>query len=124
MPGSNEIILSLAEHRGWDASMTVFGHLGEDSLRLVEAIERLPIHNYVHPTYGTVMSMLNTPLGLTLAPSMKVEPPSPKVAEQVQSAPPSPPPQKRHTPARRQPVFRSQPQVDEAQMQAPQQSPA
>lgn len=121
MSGTNEIIISLAEHRGWEGSMTVFGHLGEESLRLVEAIERLPIHNYVHPTYGTVMSMLNTPLGLTLAPSLKVEsPPRPKLVAQVPvpSRPPAPPAPRAQD--GQQPVFRKQPQVDEAQQLASQ----
>jgi len=118
MPGTNEIILSLAEHRGWEGSMTVFGHLGEESLRVVEAIDRLPMHNYVHPTYGTVMSMLNTPLSLTMAPSNAVEvSPTPKVLAVAPPGPmpPGPMPPVASTVSQR-PVFRSQPKMDEAQL--------
>jgi len=65
--GTSDLFVSLAEHRGWEASMTVFGHVAESELKQgVEAILQQPIHQYTHPQYGTVMAMLNTPLGMRL----------------------------------------------------------
>ena len=71
--GANDIFISLArgsEHDGWEQSMTVLGHVPEAELTdLVEgAILSKPKHDFTHPQYGTVMSMLDTKLGLALAP--------------------------------------------------------
>lgn len=64
---SSDLFISLArqgEHRGWETSMTVVGRVPEPALSsLVESrILSLPKHNFTHPKFGTVMSMLNRPL--------------------------------------------------------------
>lgn len=68
------MFISLArhgEHDGWEASMTVLGRVPEPELTvLVEGkILSLPKHNFTHPTYGTVMSMLDKELPCRLKPS-------------------------------------------------------
>lgn len=79
MGGTTELIISLADHPGWEGSMTVVGHLAPASIPIAEAVVKRPIHNYVHPTFHTVMSMLNTALPLTLMPG--------RIAESITSAP-------------------------------------
>lgn len=69
--GANDLFISLArgaEHAGWEASMTVLGHVPQPALdELIEgAILAKPKHTFTHPQYGTVMSMLDTKLPLTL----------------------------------------------------------
>ena len=68
---SSDVFVSLArdgEHDGWEASMTVFGRVAEDDLAriLEDKVLAKPIHSITHPQYGTVMSMLKTPLPCTL----------------------------------------------------------
>jgi cyclophilin family peptidyl-prolyl cis-trans isomerase len=72
--GASDVFISLAkhgEHDGWEASMTVLGVVPEPALsELVEQkILALPRHDFKHPTYGTVMSMLDKelPCRLTLS---------------------------------------------------------
>jgi hypothetical protein len=65
--GTSDIFISLArhgEHDGWESSMTVLGSVPEPELTALveEKILTLPKHNFTHPTYGTVMSMLDTEL--------------------------------------------------------------
>ena len=72
--GTSDLFVSLArgkEHDGWEQSMTIVGQVPEPELSaLVEgAILARPKHNFTHPNYGTVMSMLDKelPCKLTLA---------------------------------------------------------
>ena len=65
--GTSDIFVSLArgaEHDGWEASMTILGSVPEPALtQLVEgALLAQKKHNFTHPTYGTVMSMLDVEL--------------------------------------------------------------
>ena len=69
--GSSDLFVSLArhgEHLGWEASMTIVGHVPEPALTaLVEArVLSLPKHNFTHPKFGTLMSMLDRPLACHL----------------------------------------------------------
>lgn len=69
--GTNDLFISLArgaEHDGWEQSMTVLGRVPDAELdSLVEgAILALPKHDFKHPQYGTVMSMLDKGLPLKL----------------------------------------------------------
>mmetsp|Transcript_61647 Transcript_61647/g.163306 ORF Transcript_61647/g.163306 Transcript_61647/m.163306 type:complete len:112 (+) Transcript_61647:2-337(+) len=71
---TSDIFISLAkngEHDGWEGSMTVLGRVPEPALTdIVEGrILALPKHNFVHPDYGTHMSMLNTELPCRLSVS-------------------------------------------------------
>ena len=67
---ASELFISLArnnEHDGWETGMTVIGHVPEPSLtHLQQVILQLPKHNFTHPQYGTVMSMLNEERELVL----------------------------------------------------------
>ena len=70
--GASDIFISLAkgdEHAGWEVSMTVLGDVPEPQLtELVEqAILSRPYHDFKHPQYGTVMSMLDSELPCRLA---------------------------------------------------------
>ena len=72
--GTSDLFVSLArgaEHDGWEQSMTIIGRVEEPQLTdLVEgAILALPKHDFKHPQYGTVMSMLDKerPCRLVLA---------------------------------------------------------
>ena len=74
--GTSDLFISLAknnEHDGWEASMTIVGQVPEPQLtEIVEgSILALPKHNFTHPNYGTVMSMLDKEL-----PCKLVVPPS------------------------------------------------
>ena len=65
--GAADLFVSLArngEHDGWETSMTVVGSVPEPELtELVEGrILSLPFHDFKHPVYGTVMSMLDAEL--------------------------------------------------------------
>ena len=65
--GASDVFVSLArrgEHAGWEGSMTVLGRVAEPALEaIVEGrILAMPIHDFTHPNYGTVMSMLDEPL--------------------------------------------------------------
>ena len=65
--GASDLFISLArngEHDGWESGMTVLGTVPEPALsELVEdKILALPKHNFTHPNYGTVMSMLDKEL--------------------------------------------------------------
>lgn len=93
MSGNSEVLIALAPHPGWEASMTVVGHVVADSMPAVEAIVQMPHHNYVHPTYGTVMSMLNTALPVSLTVGLPALPPGapPRQKQQAPQAPPGPP---------------------------------
>ena len=69
---ANDLFISLAkgaEHDGWEQSMTVLGRVPDAELdSLVEgAIMALPKHDFKHPQYGTVMSMLDKGLPLKLS---------------------------------------------------------
>ena len=62
--GASDLFISLArngEHDGWEQSMTVVGHVPEPELttHVEEQLLKLPVHNFTHPQYGTVMSMLD-----------------------------------------------------------------
>ena len=66
--GTSDVFISLAAHPGWEASMTVVGRVSEAQLeQQIGQILRLPRHNFTHPTYGTVMSMLDKKLPMRLA---------------------------------------------------------
>ena len=65
--GASDLFISLAEngeHSGWESSMTVVGHVGDDVIRAVVEgrILAMPKHDFTHPQYGTVMSMLTEPI--------------------------------------------------------------
>ena len=65
--GTSDLFISLArgrEHDGWETAMTIVGQVPEPALtELVEKkILALPKHNFTHPEYGTVMSMLDAEL--------------------------------------------------------------
>ena len=65
--GASDLFISLAangEHAGWESSMTVVGHVADEALRgVVEGeILAMPKHDFTHPQYGTVMSMLTEPV--------------------------------------------------------------
>lgn len=65
--GTSDFFVALDTHRGWEASMTVFGHVAEPEMKSqVEPILQRPIHQFTHPQYGTVMAMLDTPVGIRL----------------------------------------------------------
>ena len=69
--GTSDFFISLArnhEHEGWEASMTIVGTVPEPMLtELVEqAIMALPKYDFVHPEFGTVMSMLDPELPVRL----------------------------------------------------------
>jgi cyclophilin family peptidyl-prolyl cis-trans isomerase len=66
--GSSDFFISLGDHRGWEGSMTVFGQVEPQIIlqRVMPILER-PHHNFKHPTFGTVMSMLDTPLAFRLS---------------------------------------------------------
>lgn len=66
--GSSDVFVALADHPGWENSMTVFGEVSEADLRahIEQPILSLPRHTMIHPTFGTKMSMLNTPLPITI----------------------------------------------------------
>jgi len=72
--GTSDLFISLArgtEHDGWESGMTIVGRVPEPDLTdVVEgAVLALPKHDFTHPTYGTVMSMLDKELPCTLAAS-------------------------------------------------------
>ena len=48
---------TVAEHNGWEGSMTVVGHVAEPGLtELIEGrVLSLPKHEFVHPDFGTKM---------------------------------------------------------------------
>lgn len=61
---ADDVFISLArnnEHNGWETGMIVVGSVPEPQLtELVEkAILSKPYHDFTHPQYGTVMSMLD-----------------------------------------------------------------
>ena len=72
--GASDLFISLArrgEHNGWETGMTIVGSVPEPQLSdLVEgSILALPKHDFKHPQYGTVMSMLNQELPCRLVSS-------------------------------------------------------
>jgi len=71
--GTSDFFISLApdlEHDSWSEGMTVVGTVEEPELTtLVEgALLALPRHNFTHPSYGTLMSMLDAPVGCRVKP--------------------------------------------------------
>ena len=69
---ASDLFISLArrgEHDGWETGMTVLGSVPEPALTdLVEGkILALPKHDFKHPQFGTVMSMLNKELPCRLS---------------------------------------------------------
>ena len=55
------------EHDGWEVSMTIVGTMSDPALAEFEdKILALPKHDFVHPNYGTKMSMLNDKVPATL----------------------------------------------------------
>jgi hypothetical protein len=68
--GADDIFVSLArnnEHDGWEVSMTIVGTMSDPALAEFEdKILALPKHDFVHPNYGTKMSMLNDKVPATL----------------------------------------------------------
>ncbi|PNH03138.1 hypothetical protein TSOC_010845 [Tetrabaena socialis] len=60
IPDTREFFINVMDHVGWGDSMTVWGELdGPASMSVVEAALRLPYHDVKHPTFGTVMRMLD-----------------------------------------------------------------
>ncbi|GFR49489.1 hypothetical protein Agub_g11428, partial [Astrephomene gubernaculifera] len=60
IPGTREFFINAMPHPGWSSSMTVWGELADEpSMQVVEALLQLPYHEVRHPTYGTVMRMLD-----------------------------------------------------------------
>merc|ERR1719440_536708 len=59
--GTSDFFISLGDHAGWEASMTVLGQVEPHALeKVVMLILQLRHHDFKHPTFGTVMSMLDT----------------------------------------------------------------
>ncbi|GMH42881.1 hypothetical protein BSKO_10800 [Bryopsis sp. KO-2023] len=57
--GTTEFFISLTDHSDWDGSFNVFGEVADDGgMEVLEKISHLPIKNFTHPDYGTVMRML------------------------------------------------------------------
>jgi len=68
IPGSSDVFISLGEHAGWENSMTVVGEVAaQDLAQFVLPILQLPHHNVKHPTFGTIMSMLDAPLPIQMS---------------------------------------------------------
>ena len=68
-PGCYAVLAENGEHDGWETGMTVLGSVPEPALTdLVEGkILALPKHDFKHPQYGTVMSMLDKELPCRLS---------------------------------------------------------
>ena len=69
--GTNDLFISLAqnnEHDGWEKTMSIVGFVPEPAItEIVEkTILALPHHDFVHPDFGTVMSMLDKELPVVL----------------------------------------------------------
>jgi len=68
IPGSSDLFVSLGDHAGWETSMTVIGQVEPLVLEtVVMPILQLPHHDFKHPTFGTVMSMLDAALPLRMS---------------------------------------------------------
>ncbi|GLC33734.1 hypothetical protein PLESTB_000110100 [Pleodorina starrii] len=66
IPGTREFFVNVMDHDTWGSSMTVWGSLADrQSMDLVEAMLRLPYKEVKHPTYGTVMRMLEQTVSFT-----------------------------------------------------------
>jgi len=66
--GTSEFFISLGIHPGWDKSMTVIGQVDSPTLeRMVMPILARPHHSFKHPTFGIVMSLLDSPLPIHLS---------------------------------------------------------
>ncbi|KXZ42740.1 hypothetical protein GPECTOR_121g441 [Gonium pectorale] len=73
---TKEFFVSAMGHPGWGSTMTVWGELADAaSMAVVEALLALPYHDVKHPTYGTVMRMLDERVSFTpvAAPAAAVE---------------------------------------------------
>ncbi|KAG2435334.1 hypothetical protein HXX76_007408 [Chlamydomonas incerta] len=60
IPATREFFINVMDHEGWGGSMTVWGDVADAaSMAVVEAVLLLPYHEVKHPTFGTVMRMLD-----------------------------------------------------------------
>lgn len=59
IPDTKEFFINVMDHETWGSSMTVWGSLADpESMEVVESLLQLPYREVKHPTYGTVMRML------------------------------------------------------------------
>ncbi|KAG2494138.1 hypothetical protein HYH03_007776 [Edaphochlamys debaryana] len=66
IPSTREFFINVVDHEGWGGSMTVWGDIADEaSMRVVESALRLPYKAVKHPTYGTVMRMLDETIAFT-----------------------------------------------------------
>ncbi|PNW86299.1 hypothetical protein CHLRE_02g080850v5 [Chlamydomonas reinhardtii] len=60
IPSTREFFINVMDHESWGGSMTVWGDVADAaSMAVVEAALLLPYHDVKHPTFGTVMRMLD-----------------------------------------------------------------
>jgi len=85
--GSADIFVALAPHPGWEVSMTVFGHVEEDTMRVMDSLAALSVHTITHPVHGTVMSMLDQPVPFGLSVVGEASEPVPLTSKPASAEP-------------------------------------
>ncbi|KAG2446794.1 hypothetical protein HYH02_008354 [Chlamydomonas schloesseri] len=72
IPSTREFFINVMDHESWGGSMTVWGDVADSaSMSVVESALLLPYHDVKHPTFGTVMRMLDeqVPFSLLAVPA-------------------------------------------------------
>lgn len=65
IPNTKEFFINAMDHGTWGSSMTVWGQVDEQGMTVVSRLLGLPYHEVKHPTYGTVMRMLDNVVEFT-----------------------------------------------------------
>eukprot|EP00884_Botryococcus_braunii_P013541 jgi/Botrbrau1/22188/Bobra.168_1s0020.1 len=64
IPNTKEFFISLMDHTEWGTAHSVWGEV--EDLGVAEEIISQPYHNFTHPTYGTVMRMMEDPANFSV----------------------------------------------------------
>ncbi|DBA93294.1 TPA: hypothetical protein ACH3X2_003577 [Trebouxia sp. C0005] len=65
IPGTKEFFIAANDHDEWGSAHTVWGMV--QNMTTVTSLLRRPFHTVTHPTYGTVMRMMNTDVSFAIS---------------------------------------------------------
>jgi len=66
IPGGDNVLIATKPHPEWDQGFVAFGEVFEDDLVILDELVELSTRPFTHPTFGTVMAMLENKVQFVL----------------------------------------------------------
>ena len=66
IPGGDNVLIATKPHPEWDQGFVAFGEVFEDDLAILDELVELSTRPFTHPTFGTVMAMLENKVQFVL----------------------------------------------------------